>query len=116
MVKFSFLIHRLPGMSFEAFVAYHKHQHAPLFMSIPEAQHYVKKYVITHAMEAPGFPKPSCDGITEIWFESLEDYHAFFATQNYLTKVHPDEGNFIDLTNVGVLVTTETVMKAGETV
>lgn len=102
-------------MSFEAFVAHHKDKHAPLFMSIPEAQHYVKKYVVTHAIEAPGFPKPPYDGITEIWFDSFDDYHAFFATQNYLTKVHPDEGTFIDLATVGVLVTNETVIKASQT-
>lgn len=113
MVKFSFLIRRLPGMSFDAFINYHKNKHAPLFTSIPEAQQYVRKYVITHAIEAPGFPKPLWDGITEIWFDSLDDFHRFFATENYLTKVHPDESNFIDLANVDILVTTETVITGG---
>lgn len=100
-------------MSFEAFVEQHKH-HAPLFMSIPETQQYVRKYVVTHAIEAPGFPKPPYDGITELWFDSFDDYHTFFATENYLQKVHPDEGTFIDLARVDVLVTTETVIKAGQ--
>ncbi len=112
MVKFSFLIQRLPGMSFESFVDYHKHKHAPLFSSIPETQQYVRKYIITHAVAAPGFPKPLYDGITEIWFDSLDDFHRFFATENYLTKVHPDESNFIDLSNVVVMVTTETIIMA----
>ena len=111
MVKFSFLIKRLPGMSFEAFVDYHKNKHAPLFASIPEMGQFVQKYVITHAIESPGFPKPIYDGITEIWFNSFEDYHQFFATENYLKNVHPDESNFIDLKNVIVMVTNETVIK-----
>ena len=112
MVKFSFLIQRLPGMSFESFVDYHKNKHALLFSSIPETQQYVRKYIITHAVAAPGFPKPLYDGITEIWFDSLDDFHRFFATENYLTKVHPDESNFIDLSNVVVMVTTETIIMA----
>ena len=115
MVKFSFLIRRLPGLSFEAFVDHHKNKHAPLFTSIPEAQQYVRKYIITHAIEAPGFPEPLYDGITEIWFDSLDDFHAFFATENYRTKVHPDEGTFIDLTRVDVMVTNETVITGGQT-
>lgn len=112
MVKFSFLIQRLPGMSFETFTDYHKSKHAPLFSSIPEADQYVRKYVITHAIEAPGFPKPIYDSITEIWFDSFDDFHTFFATENYLTKVHPDEANFIDMSNIVVMITNEIVIKA----
>lgn len=78
MVKFSFLIQRLQGMTFEAFVDYHKNSHAPLFMSIPENQQYVRKYIVTHPIEAEGFPKPIYDAITEIWFDSVDDFHKFF--------------------------------------
>lgn len=115
MIKFSFLIKRLPGMTFETFVDYHKNKHAPLFSSIPEAKQYVRKYVITHAIEADGFPQPIYDGITEIWFDSFDDFHKFFATESYLKNVHPDESNFIDLTNVVVMITNETVIKAEKT-
>lgn len=100
-------------MSFEAFVDYHKNNHAPLFISVPEAAQYVKKYVVTHAITAEGFPKPLYDAITEIWFDSFEDFHEFFATENYLQKVHPDESNFIDMSSVVVMITNETIVKAG---
>lgn len=111
MIKFSFLIRRLPGMSFEDFVRHHKEKHGPLFMSIPESQQYVRKYIITHAITFAGFPEPIYDGINEIWFDSFDDFKTFFATKNYLEKVHPDEGNFIDLDNVVVMITNETIMK-----
>lgn len=101
-------------MSFETFVDYHKNKHAPLFTSIPEASQYVRKYVISHPIEAPGFPKPIYDGITDIYFDSFDDYHTFFASENFLKKVQPDHSNFIDMKNV-VLVTNETVLKAGRT-
>lgn len=111
MVKFSFLFRRLPGMSFDAFTDYHKNKHAPLFASIPEAERYVRKYIITHAVEAPGFPKPLYDSITEIWFDSFEDYHTFFATKSYRENVHPDEYNFMDHSTVVVMITNVTVIK-----
>lgn len=112
MIKFSFLIQRVPGMSFEDFVDYHKNIHAPLFTSIPEVKEYVRKYVVNHPIAAPGFPKPIYDAITEIWFDSFDDFNTFFATENYLTKVHPDEPNFIEMSNVVVMVTNETIIKA----
>jgi len=110
MIKFSFLVNRRQGMSFEEFTAYHKNIHAPLFSSIPETAQYVRKYVITHAIEKEGFPKPLCDSITQIYFDSFEDYHTFFASENYLKKVHPDESNFLDMGSIGVVVTNETVI------
>jgi len=112
MIKFSFLIKRLPGMSFDEFVDYHKNKHAPLFASIPEADKYVRKYVVSHPIKAPGFPEPMYDGITDIYFDSFDDYHQFFAAENFLNKVYPDHSNFFDTQNVIMLVTIETVIKS----
>jgi hypothetical protein len=44
---------------------------------------------------------------TEIWFDSLADYEAFFTSNNYLEKVRPDETWF---TLEGVMVTDELVV------
>lgn len=111
MLKFSFLIRRLPQMSREQFIGYHKNYHAPLFSSIPEVETYVKKYTVSHPEEIDGFPYPRYDGVTDIYFDSLEDFNVFFASKNYIEKVHPDESNFIDLDNVVVLVSKETIIK-----
>lgn len=111
MLKFSFLIRRLPEMSREEFISYHKNNHAPLFSSIPETETYVKKYTVSHQEEIDGFPHPLYDGVTDIYFNSLEDFNTFFASKNYIEKVHPDESNFIDLENVVVLVSKETIIK-----
>lgn len=51
MLKFTFLVRKVDGMSREAFIDYHRNHHAPLFMSIPEAKQYVKKYVVSHPQE-----------------------------------------------------------------
>lgn len=113
MIKFTFLVQKLPGMSLEEFVDYHKNKHAPLFCSIPETELYVRKYVVNHPIVAEGFPKPLYDAVVEISFDSFEDFNTFFTSENYLTKVHPDEPKFFDTTNYIAMATNETIVKAG---
>ena len=108
MIKFSFLIQKLPELSNQEFVDYHKNIHAPLFSSIPEAQQYVRRYVVSHPIETPGFPKPIYDAVTDIYFDSLDDYHHFFSSENFLKKVNPDHSNFFNESNFVVLVMNET--------
>lgn len=110
MLKFTFLIHRNDGMSREEFTRYHRQHHAPLFMSIPESQKYVKKYVVSHPTEIEGFPAPQYDAITDIYFSSMEDFTAFFSSENYKLKVHPDESNFFKLNEVISLVCNEKIV------
>lgn len=110
MLKFTFLIHRTSGMSKEIFVDYHRNHHAPLFMSIPESGKYVKKYVISHPKVIEGFPEPAYDGITDIYFESMDDFNSFFASENYKMKVRPDESNFIELGNSLILISNELII------
>lgn len=113
MIKFTFLVQKLPGMSLEEFIDYHKNIHAPLFCSIPEAELYVRKYVVNHPIVAEGFPKPLYDATVEISFDSFEDFNTFFNSENYLTKVHPDEPNFFDTVNYVAMANKETIVKAG---
>lgn len=110
MLKFTFLINKVPQMSTGEFVNYHKNHHAPLFTSIPETAKYVRKYVVSHPVEVEGFPKPIYDGVTDIYFDSMQDFNSFFSSTNYLEKVNPDESNFITLNTVVALVSNETVV------
>ena len=113
MIKFTFLVHKLPSMSREEFIDYHKNHHAPLFCSIPETDLYVRKYVVNHPMVAEGFPEPLYDAVVEISFDSFEDFNAFFSSENYLAKVHPDEPTFFDTSNYVAMATNENIIKAG---
>lgn len=109
MIKFAYLVHRLDGMTREAFIEHHRVNHAPLFKSIPEARH-VRRYVISHPVAAPGYPEPNFDALTEIWFDSWEDHDAYFKSENYRTKVQPDEGTFVNLDSYEVMVTEERIV------
>ncbi|GAA0979063.1 MULTISPECIES: EthD domain-containing protein [Nocardiopsidaceae] len=107
MIKFVYLVNRVEGMEIDEFVDHHRNRHAPLFTSIPEALRYVKKYAVSHPVSAEGYPEPAYDGLTEIWFENWADHDAFFASENYRSKVNPDEAVFIDQKSIGVMVTEE---------
>ncbi|MGC9440351.1 EthD domain-containing protein [Streptomyces sp. WG5] len=110
MLKLIFMINRVEGMSYERFVEHHRDQHAPLFTSIPEAERYVRKYTVSHPVPAGNYPRRAYDGLTEIWFDDWEDHDAFFASDNYRTRVNPDEARFIDMDSVAVMVTEEKVV------
>ena len=60
---------------------------------------------MSHPVLADGYPKPTDDGLTKIWFASWADHDAFFASTNYRELVLPEEARFIDLASVEVLVT-----------
>ena len=109
MIKFTILLRRHKEMSFEAFVAYHKTNHAPLFSALPEVQQYVRKYVQGHAIPAslPGLPPPEYDGTTELWFDAVEDIGKVFGSERYIQSIRPDEEKFLDLGGCGFLVCQE---------
>jgi hypothetical protein len=66
MIKFTFLVNKLPDMSHDEFVDYHKNKHAALFCSIPEVELYVRKYIVNRPIVAEGFPKPLYGAVVEI--------------------------------------------------
>ena len=106
MIKFIYMINRKEGMSAQDLADHHRNKHVPLFLSIPETQLYVRRYAVSHPIAVPDQPAPAYDGLTEIWFDNLADYEAFFTSKNYLEKVRPDETWF---TVEGVMVTEELV-------
>lgn len=112
MIKFTILLRKRKEMSFEAFVAYHKTNHAPLFSSLPEVKQYVRKYVQGHAtaVSLPGLPPPEYDGTTELWFDTVEDIGKVFGSEDYMRIIRPDEAKFLDLAGCGFLVCQENLV------
>jgi uncharacterized protein (TIGR02118 family) len=78
MLKLILLFRRKPGMSREDFIAYYEDVHAPLSVEkIPGIALYRRSYVEPGA--APfGHPstEPGFDVVTELGFETREDYDA----------------------------------------
>ena len=109
MTKFTILLRKRDDLTHDEFVAYHKNTHAALFMSLPEVQQHVRKYVQCHTIPAalPGLPPPAYDGTTELWFDDAESIAKVFTAPRYLELIRPDEAKFLDLHGCGFLVCTE---------
>ena len=99
MIKFTILLRRNPELSHEQFVAYHRDQHAPLFMSLPVVQDNVRRYVQQHTLDEslPEMPPTTIDGITELWFDDLAGVANVFIAPSYLEIIRPDEAKFLHL-------------------
>ena len=110
MIKMIITLKRREGMSHEEFVRYQRNIHRPLLESIPETRHYLRRFVVSYPVPATDYPNPSYDSVVEAWFDSREDMHALFFSENFLRKVDPDHIKFIDLTSVGRIVAEEDVV------
>ena len=110
MIKCIVLMRRNPALTHEQMVEYHKKNHAPLFMSVPEVQQNVRRYIQSHPIPAElgGFQAAPFDGITEIWFDDINGFNALLKSDAYLTIIRPDEMKFIDRGNSPIMVTVET--------
>lgn len=97
-------------MTHQEFLDYRRDVHAPLLLSIPETKQYVRKFIVSAPVPAPGYPAPVYDAMVEAWFDSVEDMHTFFQSDNFVNRVDPDHENFLDLSAVVRLVTEETVV------
>ncbi len=108
MVKLSFCLHRLPGLSRAEFQRYWREQHAPLVARHREALR-IHRYVQTHALDTPanallrasrGGGPEEFDGVAELWWRSeadLAEATASEAGRRAAAELLEDERRFIDL-------------------
>ena len=112
MIKFTILLKKNPAMTQEEFVRYHRETHAALFESLPESRQYVRRYVQQHPIEGgiPGMPPRTYDGITELWFDDVEELGKLFGSKSYMDAIRPDEEKFLDLAGCSFMLSTENVV------
>ena len=118
MVKLVFCCRRKPEMSFEAFQARWLDIHGPLVRKLRRELPMMKRYVQSHTIPGPasdglrvsrGAGEPY-DGITEVWFESLEAMDVSGggeAAVDAARQLLEDEGKFLDLPRCAVFMTEE---------
>jgi uncharacterized protein (TIGR02118 family) len=109
VIKLTFCLRRLDGMSREEFQTYWRTTHAPLVASVAETlniRRYVQQHTMDDAINDPirasrGGP-PSYDGVAELWWDSLESLAAPGQTEEgraAAAMLLEDERRFIDLAN-----------------
>lgn len=107
MIKLTFCLKRLPGLSREEFQTYWREKHAPLVAKHAKTlgiARYVQTHALTHdfnaVMQGSREAPDMYDGIAELWFESWEAL--FKAGENpgnaeAGAALLEDERKFIDL-------------------
>jgi uncharacterized protein (TIGR02118 family) len=118
MLKFVYCVRRRPEMSAEAFRKYWLENHGPLvrsFATALKAKRYVQSHTLDNpllnaAAQQPRGTKPAYDGITEVWWDSVEDLAAALQSpegQEANRILAEDEARFCDLPNCSVFFTQE---------
>ena len=107
-VKFISLMRRPAHLTHEQFVDYHRNGHANTFMADPTAQRLCRKYIQsrTNPSDLHGFPTSTFDGVTELWFDTLEDFNVAFTSATY-NAIRPDEHKFVGVPKSEVLPAVE---------
>lgn len=117
MIKFVYMVRRRPELSPEAFRKYWLENHGPFVRKLAQALR-AKHYVQSHTLDTPlnqvvrqarGTQAPY-DGVTELWFDKLEDILAAAQTaegQQANLALAQDEARFCDLPNCSVFFTEE---------
>jgi len=117
MIKFVYVVRRRPEISPEEFRKYWLEKHGPLVRSQAQALR-AKRYVQSHTLNVPmnqvaqqiRGSQPPCDGITELWWDSIDDLVAAAQTpegQQANLTLAQDEARFCDLPNCSVFFTQE---------
>jgi uncharacterized protein (TIGR02118 family) len=98
MLKVDILIRRNPNLTHEEFVEYWSKSHYKLFQEQPIVQKYVKRYTQSRTVPTlpKGFEHSEYDGIARLWFDDMEAFSAYAASDNYRDILAIDEHKFND--------------------
>lgn len=120
MIKLVYVIVRRADLSVEAFRDYWLNNHGPLVAAQAGALK-LRKYVQSHPFDDPasegmravrGMRGPA-DGVTEVWWDSLEAFQSAYATPEGAASgriLAEDEAKFIDFEKSAVFLTEEHVI------
>lgn len=118
MLKCVYCVRRLPSLSFEEFCDYWLNRHGPLVRQ-HAATVGMKRYVQSHridnaelqaAAQVPRGITDSYDGITEVWWDSVETLMAALQTpegQEANRILSEDEARFVDCANSAIFFSIE---------
>jgi uncharacterized protein (TIGR02118 family) len=117
MIKLVYIVRKRADLSAQAFHIYWLEKHGPLVRSFAKALH-ARKYVQSHTI-APEIGDriaksrqmgEGYDGITEVWWDSLDELNAGFGSpegRNASQALAEDEAKFVDLEKSFIFLTEE---------
>lgn len=117
MVKLTYCVRRRADLSPDSFRKYWLKKHAPLVRKHAAAlgaRRYVQSHTMdtkfNEALQVSRGAAAAFDGITEVWWDSLEDFSTALATPEARRagqELLEDERNFIDLAASSLFLTQE---------
>lgn len=117
MIKLTYCIRRRTDLSSDTFRKYWLEKHAPLVTkhaAALRARRYVQSHTIdtdaNDMLQVSRGAAAAFDGITEVWWDSLEDFSTALATPEARRagqELLEDERNFIDLAASSLFLTQE---------
>jgi uncharacterized protein (TIGR02118 family) len=111
MIKLTLFLTRRADLTRQQFSDYWMNVHWPTVQSVPEVKKYTRRYVQQHNIG--GTPNvitaAPYDGITEAWFDKIEDVGAVFGSPNWAKIVVPDEKKFLDRSKTLIMFSIEKV-------
>jgi uncharacterized protein (TIGR02118 family) len=117
MIKLVYIVRKRDDITFKDFSAYWLEKHGPLVRGFAKAIR-ARKYIQSHTVapdigsaiaQSRGMPA-GFDGITEVWWDSLDDVNAGFSTpegREASRVLAEDEARFIDLKRSYIFLTEE---------
>lgn len=117
MIKLVYIVRKRDDVTFKDFSAYWLEKHGPLVRGYAKTLR-ARKYIQSHTVapeigaqlaQSRGMPA-GFDGITEVWWDSLEEMNAGFATpegQEIDRALTEDEARFVDLKRSYIFLTEE---------
>jgi uncharacterized protein (TIGR02118 family) len=90
VIKRVSLVRRKPDLTPEEFIAHWTGPHAAIVRQLPGI-----RGLRFGVVEAWSPPEAAWDGVGEVWFESIEDAEAAFATEPYLSMLVADRKLFM---------------------
>ncbi len=126
MIKLVYCIRKRADLSDEEFHTFWRDTHGPFIRSLAQTLH-AKKYIQSHTLSTPineelvksrGLEKTApYEGVTEIWWESMEDFLAAVSTpegmeaaKQYIGDPNVGEVKFVDFSQSRAFLTEEHVV------
>ena len=106
MVKLICFLKRKPGMTPEEFHAYWRDHHGPLVASTKSGSHVRRYEQNPRALKDYKREDTGWDGVTEQWFDSIDDFYASLAEDDY-KLIDEDTRKFLDVSALEFLLTDE---------
>lgn len=118
MVKYIYCLTRREDLSEEEFHTYWREKHGAFIRSLAKTLK-ATKYIQSHTINSPinaeiakgrGLETPWYDGVTELWWENMDDFIASVSTPEGIEaaqKYIADEANFIDFSKSRAFLTEE---------